>query len=122
MDDLERAVQHSGFIRYLGVLCLGLGSFLAYLTIYPPIADAMAGTRVISIHRTGVGGAFGALLCGVNFLIAGKHVGRFMVLKWRTATPLQVCGTLSLAAACFAFQRWFESYFAGLGFVIQRLQ
>jgi len=121
MDDLERAVQNSAFIRYLGILCLGLGALFAYLTVYPPIADALAGKPVISIHRTGVGGAFGTLLCGVIFLIAGKHVGRFMVLKWRTATSLQICGTVLLAAACFAFQIWFERYFAGLGFVIRKL-
>jgi hypothetical protein len=46
MDDLERAVQISAFMRYLGVLCLGLGSCFAFLTIYPPIAEALAGKRV----------------------------------------------------------------------------
>ena len=121
MDHLERALESNAFFRYLGILCVGLGALLASLTVYPPIAAARAGEPIIRIHRYGVGGAFGALLCGVIFLIAGRHVRRFMVRRWRDATPLQVCGTLLLVAACAAFQAWFERYFAGMGFVIRKL-
>jgi hypothetical protein len=115
-------VESNAFVRFLGKLCVGIGAGFACLTVYPPIADALAGKPVISIHRTGVGGALGVLLCGFIFLIAGARVRRFMVLSWRDATPLNVCGSLAIAAAFLAFQVIFERYFASLGFVVRRFQ
>ena len=121
MDHLEQALKSNAFVRYIGILCLGLGALFASLTVYPQIAAARAGKPIISIHRYGVGATFGVLLCGVIFLAAGRDIRRFMVLKWRDATLLQVCGTLLLVGACAAFQAWFERYFAGLGFVVRKL-
>ena len=44
MDDLDRALESNAFVRYLGILSVGLGVLFASLTVYPPIAAA----RVVS--------------------------------------------------------------------------
>jgi hypothetical protein len=125
MDDLERALDRSAVVRSLGVLCLALGAFLTYLSVNLPIAEASAGKRIITIHRSGIGASLGTLLGGLILLIAGRHVRRFMVLRWGDATRQQVCGTLLLAillaTACIAFEAWFARYFEGLGYVIRKL-
>jgi hypothetical protein len=120
MDHLDRALESSAFVRCLGMMTLGLTVGFASLTVYPPIAGAQAGQRVIFIHRYGVGAAFGCLLCGVIFLIAGRHVRHFMMMRWFDVRPLQICGTLLVVLACAVFQAWLESYFLELGFVVRR--
>jgi hypothetical protein len=32
MDHLEQAIESNAFVRYLGILCLGLGALFASLT------------------------------------------------------------------------------------------
>jgi hypothetical protein len=125
MDALERVLNRSAVVRSLGVLCLALGAFLAHASIYLPIAEAAVGEQTITIHRGGIGASLGTLLGGPVLLIAGRHVRRFMVLRWGSATPQQVRGTLLLAvllaAACIAFEAWFTRYVEGLGYVIRKL-
>ena len=120
MDDLDRALESNAFVRYLGIFPVGLGVLFASLTVYPPIAAARAGQRIVYIHRSGVGAAFGCMLYGVILLIAGGNVRHFMMRKWYDARPLQICGTLLVVLACATFQVWFERCFLDLGYVVRR--
>jgi hypothetical protein len=118
-------LNRSAVVGCLDVLCLALDAFLTYLSVSEPIAGASVGKRIMIIHRGGIGASLGTLLGGLILLIAGRHVERFMVLRWGNATPQQVRGTLLLAvlptAACIAFEAWFARDFEGLGDVIHQL-
>jgi hypothetical protein len=120
MDDLDRALESNAFVRYLGILSVGLCVIFASLTVYPPIAAARAGQRIVIIHRSGVGAAFCCMLYGVILLVAGRNGRHFMMRKWYDARPLQICGTLLVVLAAAAFQAWFERYFSNLGFIVRR--
>jgi hypothetical protein len=116
MDYEEELMDNSLVVRGLGVLCLLLGGFLGYLGVYQPIQQAHAGADSISL-RTGVAGAAAAaLLCGVIFLIAGRSVKYILVLKWQTARPMQIIGTLTLVAICLGVEIVFERYLESLGY------
>jgi hypothetical protein len=120
MDDLDRALESNLFVRYLGILAVGLGVLFVSLSVYPPIAAARAGQRVVIIHRSGVGAAFCCMLYGIILLVARRNVRHFMMWKWYDAKPLQICGTLLIVLASAAFQAWFERYFSNLGFIVRR--
>jgi hypothetical protein len=125
LGNLEQALARNAAVRWLGVLCLALGAYLAYLSIYALVAEEAAESRAITVHRLGIGASLGSLFGGIILLIAGRRVRRFMVLRWQDATPQQVRGTLLLAtllaAACIAFETWFARYLQGLGCVVRML-
>lgn len=116
MDYEEELMDNSAAVRCLGVFLLFIGAWIGYGVVYTPIQQAYAGAETISLDTGYVGLSAVCLLCGIIFLVAGRHVKKFLMLNWHTTKPLQVIGTLVLAAIVIAAEICLKEYLEFLGY------
>jgi hypothetical protein len=77
----ERAMKKSGAARGMGLALIIAGTIMGLFTIYEPIVQGRIHEQFIRIRYGGVCFSALALIFGFLYLIAGKNISKFVIMR-----------------------------------------
>lgn len=104
------------YARIFGVVVTGIGLFLAYSSIYQPMAAAESGAESIEYSTSFVGAAVVATAVGLIFAIFGSTGRTLLPQKGESPTALQGVVLVIVVALALVTVVAFERYLEQLGY------